>query len=97
MSASAAIADSWLRRAFGGQLAAHPLDVLLGTDTLLLGVCPRLSNGTGTAADGRASPRPPSARLALDCAILRRTVMNNAGWLFRSILINFMAFAMRRV
>jgi len=39
-----------------GSLAAQPFDILLGTGALLLGVCPRLRSGTGTAADDGASP-----------------------------------------
>ena len=45
-------------------LTVQPFDILLGAGTFLLGACPRLRSGTGTAADGRASPRPPSPRLA---------------------------------
>jgi hypothetical protein len=37
-------------------LAPRTLTVLLGTGALLFGACPRLRSGTGTAADGRASP-----------------------------------------
>jgi len=37
-------------------LAPRTLNVLLGTGALLPGACPRLRSGTGTAADGGASP-----------------------------------------
>ena len=37
-------------------LAAQSVNILLGTGALLLGACPRESNGTGTAADSGASP-----------------------------------------
>jgi len=67
MSASAAIADPLLRRAFG--LRARPSDPhrTLGTGALLLGACPRLRSGTGTAADVGASPLS-SARRSHDAA-----------------------------
>jgi len=39
-----------------GSLAVQPVDMLLGTGALHLGARPRLRSGTGTAADGRASP-----------------------------------------
>ena len=59
MSASAAIADSLLRRAFGGQarrsLPRRTVQVRLGASRLRMPVSQR------------------------DCAISRRTVMNNVG------------------
>ncbi len=40
-----------------GSLAVQPFDIPLGTGALLFGVCPSLrSRGTGTAAEGGASP-----------------------------------------
>ena len=64
MNTSAAIANSPLRRAWtrlaraqAGGLAVQSVNKLLGTGALFLGACPRSeSNGTGTAADGGASP-----------------------------------------
>jgi len=59
MSTSAAIEDSRLRRAFGGQarrsLPRRTIQVRLGTSRLRMPISQR------------------------DCAISRRTVMNNAG------------------
>jgi hypothetical protein len=48
-------------------LAPRTLNVLLGTGALLFGACPRLRSGTGTAADGGASPLA-SARRSRDAA-----------------------------
>ena len=72
MNTSAALADLLLRRAFDWRLAPRTLTVLLGTGAFLLSACPcPMRNGTGTAADGGASPPV--------LAISQRTVMNNVG------------------
>ena len=53
-------------RSSAGGLAPQTLIVLLGTGALLFGACPRLrSSGTGTTADGGASPLA-SARQSRD-------------------------------
>jgi hypothetical protein len=62
-----------------GSLALQLFDIQLGTGTLLLGVCPRLRIGTGTAADGRASPWPPSARRPSRVHVLAMKLLNHAG------------------
>ncbi len=50
---------------YTGGLATQPINVLMGTGALLPGAYPRSeSNGTGTAADGGASPLS-SARSAV--------------------------------
>ena len=55
---------TWWPGVQAGGLAARLVNVLLGTGALLLSACPRSeSNGTGTAADGGASPQG-SARLS---------------------------------
>src|SRR2546422_457392 len=46
-----------------GGLAVRSVNILLGTGALLPGACPRSEGGTGTAADGGASPLA-SARLS---------------------------------
>ena len=79
MNASAPIVDLLLGQAWtrwpgvqAGGLAAWSVNVLLGTDALLPGDCPRSESGTATVADDGASPltfarlsRVPSLTLPL--------------------------------
>ncbi len=59
----------------------------MGTGILLLGACPLLRSGTGTAEDGGASPLPPRAPVSRAVsAVSSRTPMNNAGYLSEGLL-----------
>jgi len=60
--------------------AFRTFNVLLGTGTLLPGACPRPGSGTGTAADGGASPLGLRTLVSRrGSAISQRTIMNSAS------------------
>jgi len=67
MSMALDLASAVTTRLSAGGLAPRTLNVLLGTGALLFCACPRLGSGTGTAADGGASPLG-SARRSRDAA-----------------------------
>ena len=54
-----------------GGFAAQSVNILMGTGALLLGACPRLRSGTGTAEDGGASPLASARPSRLACRRFR--------------------------
>ncbi len=67
MNTSATIADPLLRQAFGQRARPSDSHRTVGAGALLFGACPRSGGGTGTVADGGASPLG-SARWSRDAA-----------------------------